>query len=362
MGVGDRVRDRIGTVGARLTGWARTRARRHRWLDRLVRAGRRYQEVRGDHLAAAITYFSFLSLFPLALLAMSVAGFVLLDNPDLLVRLQRAITRAVPGQVGDTLVDVVNGAVNARGTLGVVGVLGTLYAGLGWAGNLRTAGQAVWRVSDERSFPRRKLGDLLVLVGLGLAALVSIGLTTAGTVATNRLVGALGLRDVTGVGVLARVCGVAVATAGDVVAFAWVFARLPGHRMGYRRVASGAVFAAIGFELLKVLGAYYARRVSESPATGVFGNAIGLLVWLNLFARFLLFVMAWTAVREEARGTDGGSEPVEVRVELGPVVPPTPPAEQAAERGQHHHPAQHRGPQRSPRAARRSGPRRRRPR
>jgi membrane protein len=55
------------------------------------------------------------------------------------------------------------------------------------------------------------------------------------------------------------------------------------------------VFAAVGFGILKVVGTYYAQRVSQSPTFGVFGTVIGTLVWLNLTARLLVYSAAWTA-------------------------------------------------------------------
>ena len=61
-----------------------------------MRAGARYTERHGDHYAAAITYFSVLSLVPLLMIAFAVAGFVLLPQPDLLDQLQPAINKAVP--------------------------------------------------------------------------------------------------------------------------------------------------------------------------------------------------------------------------------------------------------------------------
>src|SRR5262249_30470472 len=262
-----------------------------------MRAGARYKAANGDHLAAAITYFSFLALFPLLLLAMSVAGFVLNARPDLLSELNRTITETIPGEFGSTLIQAVTTAVHNRGTVGVVGLLGVAYAGLGWIGNLRKATMIIWQ-TDQRVHPNvlvAKAGDLLALAGLGLAAVLSVALTAAATAATGWLLRVTGLDDVTGAGVLSRVLGLLVAAAGDTLIFGWLLARLPRVGVPYRSVLKGAVFAAIGFGLLKVIGAFYAQRVSHSPTAGLFGSAIGILVWLNLVSRFLLFAAAWTA-------------------------------------------------------------------
>src|SRR5664280_3638260 len=51
------------------------------FLDHLVRAYSRYQGDAGDRLAAAVTYFAFLSFFPLVALAFSVLGFTVANNP-----------------------------------------------------------------------------------------------------------------------------------------------------------------------------------------------------------------------------------------------------------------------------------------
>src|SRR5947207_3291126 len=74
--------------------------REHRWLDHIVRAGQRYVERYGDHYAAAITYFSVLSLVPLVMVAVSIAGFVLVGHPALLENLENSIGESVGGALG----------------------------------------------------------------------------------------------------------------------------------------------------------------------------------------------------------------------------------------------------------------------
>jgi membrane protein len=81
---------------------ARQRGKRP-WLDHLVRAGESYTEQYGNHYAAAITYFSVLSLIPLLMIAFAVAGFVLAGNETLLTEMKDGITEAVPSGLGETI-------------------------------------------------------------------------------------------------------------------------------------------------------------------------------------------------------------------------------------------------------------------
>jgi membrane protein len=285
----DRIRARVGSR------WRRQRDRRP-WLDHLVRAYQRYDSTRGNHLAAAITYFSFLALFPLLLLAVSIAGYVLAHNQDQLRHLTDLIQENVPGSVGTEFSDVVNTAVTKRGTIGIFSLLGVAYAGLGWVGNLRTALQVVWSCEPTSENPvKAKLEDLFALVGLGLAIGVSLTLTAGGTAAANALLRLVNLDGTFGVGVAVRVLGILLATAADVLVFAWLFVRLPRRPVRYRPVLRGALFTAVGYEVLKIGATFYLARVGANGVYGGFVGFVGLLIWLNLASRFLLFGAAWTA-------------------------------------------------------------------
>jgi membrane protein len=294
--------------------WRRQRDRRP-WLDHLARGYRRYKGNNGDQLAAAITYFSFLALFPMLLLGISIAGYVLVGHQQLLTELTDSIERNVPVAIGDQVKDLINVSLQRRGTLGVVGLLGIGYAGLGWIANLRTGIQLVWNCKPVSENPiKAKLEDLLALVGLSLGILVSLTLTAGGTAVAGKLIELAGLQGTPGLGTAVATVGILLAVAADTAVFAWLFVRLPRRPVRVRSVLRGALFAAVGYELLKLLGTYYLARVGANGAYGAFAGIAGLMIWIDLVSRFMLFSAAWTATAPQPPGSDAcqdGSDPAE---------------------------------------------------
>jgi membrane protein len=295
------------------TRWRRERARRP-WLDHLARAYRRYKDTHGDHLAAGITYFSFLALFPMALLGISIAAFVLIRHPHLVQDLTDSIKQNVPGELGSQFTDVVKSSLDRRGTIGVFALLGVAYAGLGWIANLRTGIQIVWACEKTEENPiRAKLEDLLALVGLGLGILVSLTLTAVGTAVAGKLIDIVGLTGTPGVGTGLALITILLAVATDTVVFAWLLVRLPRRPVRLRSALRGALFAAVGYEALKLGGTFYLARVGSNGAYGAFVGAAGLLVWIDLVSRFLLFSAAWTATAPQPPAPDACPHPPEPR-------------------------------------------------
>jgi membrane protein len=294
----------------RVKGVLREQRSRRPWLDHLIRAYQQYKDANGDHLAAAITYFSFLAIFPLVLLAASVTGYVLANNEDLRGRLLDAITENVPGSLGDTLSGSVDSIIDNKGSIGIIALLGVAYAGLGWVGNLRKGVQVVWACEPtEEKFLKAKAGDALVLVGLGLGIVVSLALTSGGTAASKFVVEALGVDGITGMGTLIGAIGILLAVAADTLLFMWLFVRLPRRPVRYKTVLRGALIAAVGYEVLKIAGATYIAGVAANPTYGSFATAVGLLIWIDLVSRFLLLAAAWTATGKQPEGSDACGDP-----------------------------------------------------
>jgi membrane protein len=270
--------------------------RRHPWFDHLARAGGRYERTQGDLMAAGVTYFAFLALFPVLLLTASIIGLVLAGNALLQKELFDAIRQTFPGPVGRQLVRQLADAVDGAGFIGLIALAGFLYAGLRTVDKLRLGMERIWKGRvDPSDVLRDNLQDLVALVALGAVGLVSLGLTGGVTQATSRVLELIGLADEPGYGVLTWVLGLTLAMAGDVVIFLWLLRVVPSISHPLRLLLPGALFGAVGFEVLKLIGGYYLSLISDSVTASAFGGAVGLLVWINLVARFAFFTAAWTA-------------------------------------------------------------------
>jgi membrane protein len=273
---------------------------KYAWLDHIVRAGARYTERHGDHYAAAMTFFSVLSLVPLLMIAFAVAGYVLFFNPALLQELRDGIVDNVPEGLAETITGVVDQAIAQRGAVGLIGLLAALYSGIGWMSNLREALTEQWaQVPETPAMLKRILFDLLALAGLGLALVVSFAITGIAAGFTRAVLSFLGLADDAWAQTLLSVLGVLLGLAANWLIFLWVIARLPRQHATFRSAAKAALLGAIGFEILKRVMTYYLTSVTGSPSGAVFGSVLGLLVFVYFVSRFVLFVTAWAATSRE---------------------------------------------------------------
>ncbi|MEV0075591.1 inner membrane protein YhjD [Nocardia neocaledoniensis] len=270
------------------------------WLDHLVRAGGRFQSQRGDYYAAGITYFTVLSLFPLLMVAFSVAGFILVGRPELLNELQDKVVEN-SGEFADQINDLIDQAINSRGTVGVLGLLVGLYTGLGWIANLRAALTEQWATkSPEKPWWRSKLSDLGALIGLGLAFVVSLGLSAvASSGLGEKVLEAVGADHLPGASLVLSALSIALGLLASWAVFAWMIARLPREPVSLRSAMRAAALAALAFEVFKFIAAIYLQMVLRSPAGATFGSIIGLMVFVYTTYRILLFATAWAATSAE---------------------------------------------------------------
>ncbi|MFD5099615.1 YihY/virulence factor BrkB family protein [Streptomyces albidochromogenes] len=250
--------------------------------------------VHWTRLAAAITFISFLALFPLITVAAAIGAALLSDHQ--LRRMEDKIAEQVPGISGQ--LDLAALVENA-GTIGVVAGALLLFTGIGWVGSMRECLRAVWDLddADEGNLFLRKLKDAGVLAGLGLIGLSSWAASSIGSTAVDWTAEQAGVSQSGAGGVLLRLAALALAVGADFLILLYVLTLLPGVHPVRHRLITASLIGAIGFELLKVLLGSYMKDVAAKSMYGAFGVPVALLLWINFTAKLLLCCAAWTATR-----------------------------------------------------------------
>lgn len=269
-------------------------------LDHAVKAYDHYGDVLGSQLAAGVTYFAFLSFFPIVALAYAAVGFVVATAPEAREAVTAALSSVLPGLVGEGSgrLDVEEVAARRAG-VGLIGLIGLLYAGLGAVSAARTALYGVFHPghaeADRRGFVSGKVRDVLVLVVVGVIVLLSVGIGTSVTTTAGRLVRSIGAADVPGAGRLLWLLAVAAGIATSTAAFFVVYRLLPKGPPRSRDLWRGALLAAVGFEVLKQLAGLVIGRVTGNVLYGGFAILVALLVWMNYTSRLLVLGACWAA-------------------------------------------------------------------
>ncbi|GAA3227782.1 YihY/virulence factor BrkB family protein [Actinocorallia longicatena] len=281
----------------------RTRRAGWPWFDHLARAWVRFEDKRGSQLAAALTFYAFLSFFPLLALAYALLGYVVNISETTQEYLIKAMEDYLPG-LADKL-DVQQIA-QARQGAGVIGLIGLALAGLGWVASLRASIRDLWDQDPNGAgnYFLVKGRDLLILLFLGLMLICSVAATTVTTSLTNQFLDLIGMSGSSGGAVLVVLAAPMVALVFNTIIFLVLYTRLSGTNAHWRHVFKGAMLAAVGFEVLKTFAALLLSRTANNPVYASFAVLIGVLIWMNLVSRLTFYAAAWTATRSKVMTAD----------------------------------------------------------
>ncbi len=310
--------------------------RRAPFVEHAVAMVQHYGQRDGSVLGGGITYFAYLSFFPVLALAFGVVGFVAEVFPRARDALSSGLVDAFPGIVRESC-DGASGCIalgtfrDAAAAATLIGAAGLLYAGLGALAALRSSLADVLDIpqTERPNFVVGKLVDLGALVVLGVTLIVSVGLSTAVAALIPWLLDLLGLADVPGMELLFGAVGIALGVASSTALFLITFRLLaPQAEVTPRDRLQAALLAGAGFELLKLLAAVLVSAALGNPAFATLGVSLVLLVWMNYVSRLLLYGASWAAVAAELRAERGESEPADAVVlepaPLDGVAPRTP--------------------------------------
>ena len=266
---------RVGVVGT-IDGFQR----RHPIIGFPLGVIYKFFDDQGNYLAAILTYYAFVAIFPLMLLGTSILGFVLGARPEW----QEDILNSALGQfpiIGDQL----GRPEGLRGSAAGVafGSLAALYGSLGLAQSLQNAMHVAWSVPrNSRPNPvYARLKSLVLLLTAGLALLsVTVVSTIASTTTAFFEVGTRWLLPL-----------VTVLVVGAMLTILFRFAAAGQH--SFRRAAPGGFALALMWQLLQLGGVLYVGEVlvDTTAMTKTFGLVLGLIGFLFIGAVMAVLAM-----------------------------------------------------------------------
>ena len=270
---------------------------RHGWLDHVLRAYQRFSERNGGFYAAGLTYYSIFALFPLLMVGFAAVGFMLSRRPEWLRMIDDKIASSVSGPLAKQLLDLMNSAIDARTSVGLIGLATAAWAGLGWMSHLRVALSEMWgHDANGAGYLRTKLSDLLAMIGTFMVILATLALSALGHSGPMRAaLRWLGIPELSIFDGIFRVVSILVSLLVTWLLFTWMIARLPREKVRLVSSMRAGVLAAVGFELFKQVASVYLRVVLRSPAGAAFGPVLGLMVFANVTGLMVLFAAAWAA-------------------------------------------------------------------
>ena len=261
---------------------------RSRYVDHLSRAVLRYMEVQGGRLAAAIAYYGFFAVFALLLIGYSIFGILLTSNAELLGIVRDFLRLNLP------FLDV-QAILSSGKTVGIVGIVGLTFTGIGWVEAIRSSQRLIWRLNEQPGYIGvRQALDLLVLIGI----LLLLGLSQLAVYGLEKLL------DWLAGGLILEIISLLLTLAVNLVLATALLAAVPRLRMTARRMAPPVLQVGLGVTLLNTVGKSFVGLVERNPAYGLVGSAVGVLVYLYIFNQLLLFGAAWAATSPHGRVVD----------------------------------------------------------
>jgi membrane protein len=250
-----------------------------------------------DH-AAALTYYSLMSLFPGLLFGIAVLGVfgaesLVGDTADYLK------TAGAPPDTVNAVTKALESAQSQKSTAITALVLGLLLSLNSASGAFGAVGRAlnrVWRVDEGRGLVHRKVNDVAWTLGVIVLVLITFVLIFLGGGLASDVLGSLGLGE-TAADVW-RIARWPAALLSAMLIYAIVYYAAPNVEIRrFRWITPGAVFGVVTWILASGLFFLYVSNFSSYSATyGAFAAAVILLVWLWLTNVVLLFGAELNAV------------------------------------------------------------------
>ncbi|MEE8372978.1 MAG: YihY/virulence factor BrkB family protein [Dehalococcoidia bacterium] len=253
------------------------------------------------HLSAAISYYFLLCLFPLALAAISVFGFIA-TSAEVEHNVTQAISDFVPVSA-DFIQRTIHGVAGNWGAAGIAATVGLVWGGMAVFSAIRKALNAAWGIKEPRPFLHERFLEFSMMLGLGLLMIMSLGLTTAFKFIQGADIAVFGnlIRDG---GPFWQLIFMLSSAFLSFLAFFFLYKVVPNTRVRWRHAFFGALVAAVLFELVKALFIWFVGRFATyNLVYGSVGTIVALMTWTYVSAVIMLFCAKMTSIYPRVRAS-----------------------------------------------------------
>ena len=279
------------------------------WMGTLKRTVREFKEDDLTLLAAALTYYGILSLFPALLVLLALLGLAGQSTIDTLLQNIGSIT---PGATRDVITNAVRNlqsSSNAAGVAFIVGIAGALWSASGYVGGFMKAANIIYDVEEGRKFWKLKpLQIFVTVVVVIVTSLIVIAVVVSGPIA-ERVGNVIGAGD-TAVTVfnIAKWPVIALIVSQIFAFLYWVSPNVK--QPGYRWISPGGFVAVALWVLASAAFAFYVANFgSYSKTYGSMAAVIIFLVWLWITNLVMLLGAEFNAEVERGRQIEAGHDP-----------------------------------------------------
>jgi len=286
-------------------------------------AKRTIAEFREDNLtdsAAALTYYTMLSIFPALIVLVAILGLVG-QYPQTTDKLLQIVADLGPSSAVDTFRGPIEGVVRNKSGAGIlllVGLATALWSASGYIGAFTRASNAIYEIEEGRPFWKLRPAQLLITIAMVIMlALVGIAIVLTGPVAeaVAKPIG-LGGAAVTAWNIAKWPVVLAVVMSMLAVLYYWA----PNVRQpGFRWITPGSVAAVVVWIIASAgFALYVANFGSYDKAYGSLGGVVVLLVWLWISNIAVLLGAELNAELERERELQDGDGRAHERIQLEP--------------------------------------------
>jgi membrane protein len=292
----------------------RRKERRHAragsvWSNRLSSAWQlskatatQWLEHESYRLAASLALFTLLSIAPLLVITVAVAGMVF-GAEAARGQISSELSAVVGPHAGEAIQSLVANARTPSSGIqsSVIGLAVLLFGASGVFGELQSTLNFIWDVKAKpgrglRGLLRDRFWSFTMVMGVAFLLLVSLVVSAALTTIAEHLRGAIPLPA------LWEAVNLAAALAATSLIFTLIFKVVPDVKIAWRHVWVGGIATALAFGAGKTLLAWYIGRSATVSPFGAAGSLVALVLWVYYSAQILFFGAEFTQVYAMRRG------------------------------------------------------------